>query len=307
MGWAWPALLDVEHCRVGSSRGLERGARRRSRNGRPLTFGLPWQPRCRSCAARHSCRLASMPSWRTIWIALVMFVGAEGLARADGDPVEACIAAAERGQELASAGRPRAASDHFSRCVRTECPQTVRRDCLRFAAEADAAMATLTVNVVDARSTPLNGVRLFVDGLVAETLEDAHTIRLDPGSHVIEAVTVNGRASSTVQLVAGERGRSIELQVRAETVQTHRPVPDMVWIVGIVGLVGLATFGVMGTLGASEVHDVRARCAPRCAEGELSPATTKLIVADAALLGGVLALSVSTWLYLKRPAVPVTF
>src|SRR5262245_3969781 len=104
-----------------------------------------------------------MPAWRAAWISVVMFLGAEDLARADVDSVEeACIAAAERGQELAKVGRLRAASDHFSRCVSVDCPAAVRNDCIRFAAEADAALATLTVKVVDQKGVPLKGVRLFI-------------------------------------------------------------------------------------------------------------------------------------------------
>jgi hypothetical protein len=139
-------------------------------------------------------------------------------------------------------------------------------------------------------------------------LADAYTIRLDPGSHVIEGAAEGDRASRTVQVVAGERGRQIELEIRrTERVEMRRPVPSAVWIAGGVGLAGLAAFGVLGARGASEVHDLRATCAPHCAEGELDSATTKLIIGDVALLSGVLALSVATWLYFKRPEVAVRF
>jgi hypothetical protein len=249
-------------------------------------------------------------------LVMMMVVGsAARVARADSDRVDVCIAAAERGQELVKAGRLNAATEHFSRCVQANCPATVQRDCLQFAAQVDAAMATIVISVIDEQGSRLKPTRLLVDGAVMEKADIATPIRLEPGPHVIEAITLSGQTSSRIELAPGERGRHVALQIRAqkaektekaEKAEGHRPVPNAVWIAGAVGLAGVATFGVLGALGTSELHDLRARCAPHCAQADLNAATTKLLVGNVALLTGVIALAVAAWIYFERPTVPVT-
>lgn len=226
-------------------------------------------------------------------------------AKADEARVEACIAAAERGQELAKAGRLNAANEHFATCARADCPVAVQRDCVQFAAQSDAAMATIVVSVIDERGARVKSARLLVDGAALETANDDAPIRLEPGSHAIEAVTPGGQTATRIQLAPGERNRRVSLQLLAEQTAERRPIPTGAWVAGGVGLAGVVTFGVLGALGTSEVHDLRARCAPRCTQGDLDAATTKLVIGNGALVAGVLALAVATWLYIERPTRPV--
>ena len=48
--------------------------------------------------------------------------------------------------------------------MKEDCPPVVQRDCARFAAQAEAAMASVLVTIVDERQVPVKGARLLVDG-----------------------------------------------------------------------------------------------------------------------------------------------
>jgi hypothetical protein len=240
-------------------------------------------------------------------------------ARADA-PLDkkVCIAAAERGQELREAKQMRDARAQFALCGRQECPATVAKECVRWGAEAEAALGSVKLEAVDAAGHALGAVKVLIDGSPWSDEVPAEAILLDPGSHEIR-FEHSGDAAVTrsLTLTMGDRDRVVRATFGGES----PPKPGLVVaapvapsapsssgggsivlpvVLGSVGAVAAGTAVVFWLLGNSDLDDARARCAHGCAASEADSARTKHLVGDISMAAGVVAIGAAAYFLFTR-------
>lgn len=191
-------------------------------------------------------------------------------ARAD---TEACLDAYDGNQRLRRAGELRAARAQLLVCSQTACPDPIRKECMRWLAEVDAAMPSVVFAAQDASGHDLGAVRVEVDGVVVLEKLDGRAIALDPGERTVRWTSTSGSTvERRVVIREAQKRRLIEVQFAPEPtvdaaspassassassnakVQSspaerddHREVPTEAWVFGGIGAAGLASFVFFG-------------------------------------------------------------
>lgn len=243
----------------------------------------------------------------TLRFALVALVAASALSSASalaGDKAR-CASAYAESQRARKRGELGRAKEELSTCL-AECTEAVRADCVRWLAEVEQAMPSITVSVrrdgVDVTTATL---ALDERGSIAV----GRAIELDPGRHVLTA-RVNGETKTTEVVVAeAERGRHIVIElapapspslgvpVRPDPSLTTVPTPAIV--LGVVGLAGLATFGALGLYGNARYEDLE-KCKPGCSTSDVSATRTTYLIGDVGLAVGVISLGAAAVFYFTR-------
>lgn len=240
-----------------------------------------------------------------------------GLARADA-PIDkgVCIAAAERGQELRNAARVRDARAQFALCARPECPASVAKECARWRAEADATLASVKLEAVDAHGKPVAGVKVTIDGAVWSDEVPTDAVLLDPGTHEIRFEHAGEPpVVRTLTLTMGDRERVVRATLGAPPSAPVPAKPDPVIAappaesgsslvlpvaLGSVGIAAVGTAATFWLLGNGDLEDSRARCLRGCIDSETDTARTKHLVGDVALAVGVIALGAAAYFFFTR-------
>ncbi|WP_437594296.1 hypothetical protein [Sorangium sp. So ce1000] len=240
-------------------------------------------------------------------------------ARADAaPPKQACAAAYERAQGLRRAGRLIEARDALVACSQPTCPAAAVADCGPWLAEVEQSLPSVVVAAKDAHGRERLDVRVLVDGRPLAAALDGKALPVDPGPHTFRFEPAAGPAiEERVLILEGEKNRALTVTLGAPTAgatTSPRPlaspaappaepsVPGLVWASGAVGAAGLAVFAVAGALSLRAEADLRATCAPRCAEEEVRAIRVQHAIADVGLGVGVVALGAAAWLYVTRPA-----
>ncbi|GAC1394730.1 MAG: hypothetical protein NVSMB47_04120 [Polyangiales bacterium] len=238
------------------------------------------------------------------------------------DDKQACIAAAESGQDARSAGKLRDARSRFITCAADACPAVVRLDCARWLREVEESVPTVVVHATDG-GAEIVAVRLFLDGnLVVATL-DGSAIPLDAGAHRLRFES-DGRPTVEQQIVLheGEKLRRIEVafspapagdraSASASVAQPEAPAPETetrrvgtgVWVLGAFSVVALGTGTYLALTGRHDVTQLQGTCAPSCDASEVDSVRRRLIVAEVSLGVGIAAgVATITWALLDtRP------
>ncbi|MFO0589481.1 MAG: hypothetical protein U0441_18230 [Polyangiaceae bacterium] len=221
----------------------------------------------------------------------VLAVSIAATARADDD-VEACATASEKGQELRDQGKLTSARELFVTCAAERCPKIVRKDCADWLAAVDEALPSVTLRARDADGRDLTDVKVTVDGKPLADRLDGRAITLDPGSHKFLFHAAIGDVTKTLLLHEREKGRAVDVTLGAPKEAEKRgfsaPVTGLV-----LGGVSLAAFGAMAGFGwsaKSAVDDMRATCEGHCDRSRVEAAQRDMILANAALGAGVVAL-----------------
>lgn len=223
-----------------------------------------------------------------------------------------CVAAADRAQDLRSAGKLRAARAELAQCSASTCNAVVRGDCERWQREIDAQMPTIVVHVVDSRGKEVVGARVTIDETPA--VLDGTAIPLDPGAHVLRARNDAGDvATQRPVVIVGEKSRMLELRFdvpleedgsRAtvappppppRAAEPPPPEPSRSYVLPIVlGSIGVAAGGVFGyfeATGEASYRGLENGCGRTrsCTDADTDPVRAKFIGASVAL--GVSAVS----------------
>jgi hypothetical protein len=84
--------------------------------------------------------------------------------------------------------------------------------------------------------------------------------------------------------------------------------PVLTYVLGGIGVVAMGSFAFFGVTGKNDLHDLRDRCAPDCADDEISKVKREMTVADVSLGIGIVALGAAlvTWLVAGPSAAPPT-
>jgi hypothetical protein len=257
-------------------------------------------------------------------VAAVAVVSAIAIARpASGQEKldkKECPGAAEKTQRLRSEGKLREAREQAVLCARAQCPGVIRRDCEPWLSEIDAALPTIVVGAKDGGKDVID-VKVSIDGAQVATVLDGKAIAINPGAHTLKYER-DGSATVEEKVVIreGEKARQVTVVFPSKIAAKDEPkknlydrgvddkqaggsiVPGV--IVGVIGAAGIGSFFFFHLSAKSDIDDLRARCAPRCAESEVSDVNTKIIIADISLGAGVVALGIATYLIIARPSAP---
>lgn len=251
-------------------------------------------------------------------VAVLAAAGSSGEAEARATrprAVDACISAFESAQEQRAAARLQSAKERLSRCLASDCPAVIRRDCETYLAEVDKAMPTVVFRVQDERGD-VEGAEIRVDGEPSGVSADGRARPFDPGPHDIEVVAAS-RAPVRMRFVAEEtvKGRVVEIRLPPgalpkATVVPPREAPSggpttSTWLasIGLAGLavVGLGTFTIVGLGADADYRDLRDTCGPRCAPDRTDDVKSRYVLADVALGVSVVALAASAIVYVLGP------
>jgi hypothetical protein len=250
-------------------------------------------------------------------VLLVFTMTAESLA---DDDKRACVLAHEEAQRLRLSGRLVQARAQLVHCTRPGCPDLVVSDCLTWLAEVDRDIPTVIVTT-NAQGHDRSQVRVFLDGVLIQGQHEASPIEVDPGDHTFRVEAPGYRpVEEHAAITLGEKNRILRLNLDQRlgpeppttlpaAVLTHggtRPSPSTPraprtksLVLGGSGALALAAGGALHGIAALERRDLRAGCAPYCAEESVAGTRTKMIVGDALLGAGVVALAIATWMWLR--------
>ena len=244
---------------------------------------------------------------RVAWsvaLAPLLAVTADVRAEAPGGEASACARAAESGQELRRRGKLVDALGRFQRCARATCPTVITADCVRFAAQTEAALPSIVFRVSDDQGRDIVDVRVLVDGKEVTRKADGRALPLDPGLRQI-AFLLDGHPPIERRIVAveGEKARTLHHSL-------ERPVssgpPPASWVLASVGAGAIVGFAFFGTVAKLEHDKLKDSCGTTatCTERQVATYENKAIVADAMLGVGLLSFAVAGALWALSDETP---
>ncbi|MDB4995564.1 MAG: hypothetical protein JWM74_2996 [Myxococcaceae bacterium] len=234
-------------------------------------------------------------------------------ARAD-ERVSVCADAAERGQELRDAHKLVEARPQLVVCAQRECPSVVRESCTEWLAELGRRTPSIVAGAKDEESHDIAGLSVAMDG---ETLPGSVTsaaLLVNPGTHVIRYVAAGyDPVEESVVMREGEPLRVLSVTLRRsgarpETAPVPTPargLPVVPLALGAASVIALSVFGYSAIKGASDYQHLERDCSPRCSSTEIDGVRSTFLVADIALVVGIVTggAAVTLWIF-DRPKSP---
>jgi hypothetical protein len=232
-----------------------------------------------------------------------------------------------RNYELAQRSRQQsklvAARSQLLVCAQDRCPAVLRKDCVAWLAEVNAALPAIAVQArgSDGCDRPLATV--WLDGTLVTRGAEGRPIDLDPGAHGVRVDIDGSMVEQTVVVSAGDRGRVVTLSpagqkatcgapavslvglgppppgAAAHEHEGARPVPALVYVLGGVGLVGLGVGAGFGIGGLSQKATLD-QCKGSCSNRDVDTMQRTFLVGDIATGVGIVALAAATIVYLTR-------
>lgn len=232
---------------------------------------------------------------------------AEGAAHADER--EQCNTAADQAQQLRDEGKFRRAREQLLVCARDVCPTPIKRDCLDWLTQVESTAPTVVFGAKEG-TRDLSDVKVSVDGVAVTERLDGKPVQMDLGKHTVKFEYQGQVKEEEVIMGAGQKNRNVTATFAPAPGAVTTPPPPAsesgqgslvpAFVVGGLGVVALGSFAFFGLRGTSDVDDLQ-KCKPKCAEGDVDSARTKLIIADISLGVGIVALGVATYMILTRP------
>jgi hypothetical protein len=156
------------------------------------------------------------------WFAITSLVLLAVPARAD-DRAQ-CLGASSSAQDLHRENKLIEARAQLLVCVRDLCPAVVRRDCVQWLDEVDAAMPTIVIGAKDHLLHDVVSAHVLVDGAAYLDHLDGMAKPIDPGVHKLR-LEVDGAPPVQQDIVirVGEKNRIVELTVPPRMEPTPLP------------------------------------------------------------------------------------
>jgi hypothetical protein len=230
--------------------------------------------------------------------------------RANAGDAASCIAANNRGNDLALEGKLLAARAELARCAAASCPKIIADECAALVARVGSNIPTVVVAATDPSGRDVSPIHVYLDGRLEQS-ESGRAIALDPGQHDLRVVAADGRSASA-KLVAleGQKNRLVRIDLpatagvepaREETTaapaERASGAPAAAWVLGGVGIVALGSFGYFALRGNAKENDLEEKCAPRCTDSQADELYRNYLIADVSLGVGVVALGAATYLF----------
>lgn len=216
---------------------------------------------------------------------------------------KACLAATEEGQNLRDQGKLADARAQFQICSAKACGAAVAKQCTEWLAEVDKDQPTVLFRAKDASGKEVVDVKVSVDGKpVAESIS-AQPLALDAAEHTVKFERAGAVVEDKVIVRVGEKARVVELvfsgpvktevKVAPRTTPSGFHVPLLGWVGAGVFVAGAATTAVFAIMAHGDEDDLRATCAPRCAQDDRDAIKTKLLVANVGMFVGIAGLALA--------------
>lgn len=248
----------------------------------------------------------------------LVLAGGSATARAqEGEERRACVASYEQAQRLRLAGDLKGARAELRACSLEACPELVQHDCVGWLREVEAEIPSVIVSVRSPAGLDRTDVWVFVDGKLEQERLSGAALELRPGERkfrfeapgapaVEQSVVINtGEKNRLLSVIMGSEPRRDTAPV-ASSKAAGRPVAPLA--IGAAGLVAAGVGIGLDLSGSAELREMRATCAPRCAEADVDATRGKIIAGDALIGVGVLAVgaAVILWLASDEPAPPAS-
>jgi len=215
-----------------------------------------------------------------------------------------CAHAYEMSQRLEQDGKLQRAREQALVCAQAACPALLSGDCTRWLSELDGAIASVIIDVRDARGQAVPNAHASVDGVPIDEPLDGRALPFDPGQRQFRVTLPDGRSlQRSLAIVEGKKGQYVRFDVApalpaAAAPSPSRHPPVLTYgsaALGIMGGVGFVYFGLQGRADEKELED---SCAPRCSSSDIAALERTYLAADIALGVGVVALGALGYLWL---------
>jgi hypothetical protein len=269
---------------------------------------------------RRTCR-----PFAAVVLSAAAIVTRSTLAGADerAEEKQACASTAEDAEQLRIDGRLRAAREHLLQCSRSECPATVRRDCIQWMTEVAAAIPTVVLAVRDARGQDVLNAHVWVDGASIMHGLEGKPLELDPGVHRFRFESAGTVVEQVVLVREGEKGRAITAtldlsrvvpatpsQSSPSAVTVSEPSPSTstfrvspwTWALGGIGIVAIGIGAYLEISVNADASQLQSTCGHSCSHGQVDPLVLKQQVFGPVAFGvGALSLGAATYTLFAAP------
>lgn len=247
-------------------------------------------------------------TWTGGWLLAVAFTAPP--ARAQTAPTRECIDAHANGQVARGQGGLLQAHSYFQACAVEICPQIIRDDCTKFAAEVQAALPSVVVVAQSSAGQSLASATVTIDASTEALPADGRAIFLDPGQHVFKVRTPDGaEASVTTTIRDSEKDRRVVVLVapraatasEASTSTPGRKISPLVYVFGGVSLLAAGSFTYFALDGNSRENTMK-DCAPACDPSDVSKMRRSYLLGDISLGVAVASLGLGAYFLVRPPA-----
>jgi hypothetical protein len=230
---------------------------------------------------------------------------------ADADATKlACAKAYEMSQRWRQDGKLQQAREQALACAQPACPAVLIGDCTNWLAELDAALASVILEVRDARGQLVTNASVSVDGVPLASALDGRALPLDPGTRAFTVMLPNGKKLQRSLVISeGQKAQLVRFEIPAEPAPAparpaRRGPSALLYGAAAFGVMGGVGFAYFGLQGRADEQNLRDGCAPRCSDADLAPLERTYLAADVSLGIGVVAASLFGYLWLTRDDEP---
>ena len=236
---------------------------------------------------------------------LVSFLATPAFA-APATAKQACIQAAEEGQQLRQGGKLTTAAERFRTCSSSDCPRILQKDCSVWLGEVEDAIPSVSVKAEDDEGNEVQNAHITVDGR-EWSLGDGRSRAVDPGPHRFVWVReAQAAIEETATIREGERNRVVVLRAPRRAapppvVARSRSISPFVWIGYGLGLAATGTGVGFWALGSGQRSTLQDLCAgtSTCLESDVGASRNNLVVGDVLMGVGIVALAGATYLLVR--------
>lgn len=235
---------------------------------------------------------------------------------AAGPDKKACAASFEKAQQLHHDNKYSSARAELVTCTDASCPGWIKDECKKINDDIDRNQPSIVIIARDASGKDVGDATVTIDGEARPEKTNGVAIRVDPGEHTVRIARPDssGKEQAAEEKFiarAGDKNREVKLAFAPDTVVTQptvepttkraSPLPSI--LVASAGLVALGVGIGIGASAMSDVSSMRTSCAPRCAQGDVDSANTRLVISDVLIPVGIAGVAAGAVLFLIRPKV----
>lgn len=237
------------------------------------------------------------------------------------DTIKACVNAYGSAQEFHRKDDLLKARQAMLICAGRACPAIIQNDCTTWLNQLAEAIPSV---VLEAKLDDDNvfDVSVSMDGAPIASQLDGKPIEINPGLHsfvferrgntpIERKIIVAARTKSQVIVAVWKSAVPAPLAAPAAAqtggespLQTVRPVPALVYVLGGVAVAALGTSAVLGLTSEATENNLKSHCAPTCQASEVNSLRSRFIGADVALGAGAVAAVGGIAVFLARPERP---
>ncbi len=247
-----------------------------------------------------------MRSIRAASCAALVAIVVSAPLRASADPADdknVCLYASSRAQAARASHKLLDARSFLRACAQSTCPAVIRRDCVTWLDEVEAAVPSIVASLKDGDGNDVLDAAVSMDGAPLVDKLTGTAVTVEPGPHRFRFARPDGTSVEVEALVA-EGGKSVPVVGRFPAREVPAPpivvTPRVVatspvriagWAIAGVGVAGLVAGGVFGGLAIADKSAGGCNASNHCTNfGSITSAKTAATVSDAGLIaGGVLA------------------